>query len=181
VVSSVVEFAGGIASVAYRNNDLLEIMIGIGWKWEAFALIIAGSWILNAMNLYSAALSFEATMPRFESRACVGVLGLLGTLLAFANILDSFLTFLFYLSIAFAPVAGVITVDYIFVRRNTYENSVVADRRLAFRPLALLSWVTGAVSAVLSSNKVMSMTGIAALDALIVSAVSYHVMCRSVR
>ena len=179
-ITSVVEFAGGMASVAFGSHDLLDIMVGIGLKWEAFVVIIAGSWILNAMNLYSASLSVEATVPSFESRTCVGVLGLLGTLVAFANILDSFLTFLLSLSILFAPVAGVIAVDYVILRRTIYDTHDPLLDRPAFMPFALLAWMSGAVIAVLGWTNVISFTGIAALDAFVVAAVLYYGMsfCR---
>lgn len=140
---------------------------------------------MNAMNLYSAALSVMATFPGTESRVCVAILGLLGTLAASANILDSFLAFLFCLSIAFAPVAGVVVVDYALLRRGAYvydsssssHDSAAADRSAA-RPTALLAWMSGATVAALSSSGFVRLTGVAALDALVASAASYYAMSR---
>jgi len=180
ITASVVQFAGGIASVAFRSDNLFDILVGIGWQWEAYGVIIASSWILNTMNLYSAALSFKATVPTgMASSVSVGILGALGTLIAFANILDSFLSFLFYLSVAFAPVAAVIAVDYTFVRRNAYDTrggSLL--ERYTLRPVSLLAWMLGVTTAVLGSINVVRVTGIAALDALIVSGVTYYTMSR---
>jgi len=176
ITASVVEFAGGIASVAFQNDNLFDILAGIGWKWESFGVIIASSWILNVMNLYSASLSFKATVStRVENRICVGVLGFLGTIAAFTNLLDSFLSFLFYLSVAFAPIAAVIAVDYAFLRRSVYDaNGDSVLESPVFRPVSLLAWTLGVACAVLGTFNVMSVTGIAVLDAVMISAVSYY-------
>lgn len=175
VIQSVVEVAGGMASVAFDNDNFLDIMVTIGLRWEAFAIVIAGSWVINAMNLYSAVLSVQATFPNLDSRACVGALGLLGTLAAFAHILDSLLSFLFYLSIVFAPVAGVVATDYLFLRRNVYDTFVLSalEQRPSVAPLSLLAWAVGAVFAGLGSINLIRLTGIAALDAFSVAALSY--------
>jgi len=177
VVGTIVMGAGGLAAFVHANDDLLDIMIVVGLGWGAFAIVIAGSWVLNSLNLYSAVLSVEATLPRASSRVMVVGLGVLGTGAAFLDILDYFLTFLFYLSIVFVPVAGVIAVDYLFVRRSAYHD----ERKLhehAISPLAILSWAAGAALALLSANDTVTLSGIAALDAMIVSAAAYFLLTR---
>jgi len=174
VVTAVVECAGGWASKVFQEENLLQLMRRIGLQNEALAILIAGCWILNAMNLYSLSLSLEATFPTIQrNRALlIGVVGFAGTVLAaFYNILNEFLEFLFYLSITFAPVSGVVVMDYIFVRRDAYDNSHQGPVLLpAYRPAALLAWTIGITAAIIG------LTGIAALDAFIAASVSYLVM-----
>lgn len=178
ITASLVQFAGGIASVAFQNDDLLEVLVRIGWKWEALVVVTASSWILNAMNLYSAALSFEATLPNVQSRLCVILLGLLGTAAAFANILDSFLSFLYYLSITFAPVAAVIATDCIVLRPSRYSprEEETLSNRVAVKADALLAWTLGVAIAILGSTDIIPSTGIGTVDSLFVSAISYCMM-----
>ena len=122
-------------------------------------------------------LSIEATIPALPNTALIFGLGAFGTVAAFLNILDVFLTFLFYLAIVFAPVGGVIAVDYLWIRRSAYhEERLARDRRVI--PAALVSWATGAVVALLGANGVVSVTGIAALDAILVTAATYAVLSR---
>ena len=45
------------------------------------------------------------------------------------NILDSFVTFLFYLSVVFIPVAGVIIVDHFIARPEAYRVTEVEDNQ----------------------------------------------------
>ena len=40
--------------------------------------MIAGSWILNSLNLYSTALSVEATFPHWHKKWVIMLLGLVG-------------------------------------------------------------------------------------------------------
>ena len=178
LIGSIVQGAGGLAAIAFGNDDLLDVMIVVGLSWAAFAIVIAGSWVLNSLNLYSAALSVEATLPRLESRLLILGLGALGTLAAFLNILDNFfLNFLQYLAVVFAPVAGVIAVDYMLLRRPAYHE---ARERLErpFVPAALVSWGLGALVALLGSEGLITMSGIAALDAIAAAAVTYLVVSR---
>lgn len=173
-VGSVVQVAGGLAAIAFDNSDLLDVMIAIGLGWAAFAIVICGSWILNSLNLYSAMLSVEATFPALPNRLLVFALGALGTLAAFLNILDAFLDFLYYLAVVFAPVAGVLAVDYLWNRRSAYhEDRHVLERRIM--PAALLAWAAGALVAIVGPEVGLSLTGVAALDAIGVAALLHAV------
>lgn len=177
VVQSIVMIAGGLAADVLSNNDLLDVLILMGLSWAAFVIIIAGSWVLNSLNLYSTTLSIEATLPKTENRLLIIVLGALGTMAAFFNILDHFLTFLFYLAIIFVPVAGVIAVDHFFARPSAYfENLLTAERSVS--PMALIAWAAGSVVALLGAESIIELTGIAALDAMLVSAIMYAILSR---
>lgn len=177
IVQSVVMCAGGLAADVLTNHDFLDVMITMGISWGAFVVIIAGSWVLNSLNLYSTSLSIEATFPKSEGRWLIVALGALGTIAAFFNILDHFLTFLFYLAIVFVPVAGVIAVDHFFARRSAYfEHLESAQRRIS--PMALLAWAAGSVVALLGAEELIRLTGIAALDAMVVSALTYAILSR---
>src|SRR5579862_338974 len=111
---------GGFAALALRRTDMLDLMLAMGLGAAAFAIVIGGSWLLNALNLYSAALSVDAALPRMRRSITTLLCGTLGTLAAFLNILDHFLTFLFYLSIVFVPVASIIVIDFFWLRRSEY-------------------------------------------------------------
>ena len=174
VISFIVMGAGGIASIALVNTDLLDIMIIMGLGWAAFAIIIAGSWVLNSLNLYSTMLSVEATMPDINNRILIIALGIVGTGAAFLDILDYFLSFLFYLAVIFIPVAGVIIIDYFFVRRNAYhEDRIMLESKIA--PKALIAWASGFIVALLGTEKLIHLTGIAAVDSILVAGLVYFI------
>ncbi|MEO1034835.1 MAG: cytosine permease [Pseudomonadota bacterium] len=177
VVQSVVMTAGGLSADVLVNDDFLDVLIVMGLSWGAFVIVIAGSWVLNSLNLYSTGLSVEATVPATQSRWLIVVLGALGTVAAFLNILDYFLDFLFYLAIVFVPVAGVIAVDHFVARRSAYFGDLTAAER-NISPTALIAWVAGSVVALLGAESLLEVSGIAAIDAMVVSALTYLILSR---
>ena len=177
LVQPIVMIAGGLAADLLANDDFLDVLIVMGLSWAAFVIVIAGSWVLNSLNLYSTTLSIEATRPSTENRLLIVVLGALGTVAAFLNILDYFLTFLFYLAIVFVPVAGVIAVDHFFARPSAYFDDLAAAERTV-SPTALAAWAAGSVVALLGAEEVIRLSGVAAIDAMLVSAVSYAILSR---
>ena len=177
LVNFIVTFAGAVAAIALEDSDLLNIMITLGIGGAAFAIVILGSWVLNSLNLYSTMLSVESTAPKLNNTILIIVLGGLGTVAAFFNILDYFLSFLFYLAIMFVPVAGVIMVDYLLLRPDAYhENRLTSQQDL--RTDAVISWLLGASVALIGSWGWFSLSKIAAIDAMLVSATAYFLLAK---
>jgi cytosine permease len=163
---------GGLAGLATGRIEILDLMLFMGLGVGAFAIVLGGSWVLNALNLYSATLSIGAAVPRTRRAMTTLICGLGGTLTAFLQILDHFLTFLFYLSIVFVPIASIIVVDFFIIRPAAYVGSATT----VIRPVektALVAWAAGACIAVLGSSGYLHLSNIAALDAMLVSGVVY--------
>ena len=117
------------AAMVLGTEDIISIMLTLGLGLGAFIIIIAGSWVLNALNLYSAVLGVTASFPRLSARTVTVVLGVIGVTAGLMNILDSFVTFLFYLSVVFIPVAGVIIVDHFIARPEAYRVTEIEDNQ----------------------------------------------------
>lgn len=172
VTNVAVTVIGGVAALATGKVEMLDLMLFMGLGAGAFIIVLGGSWILNALNLYSAALSIGVAVPRSRRAVTTLTAGLTGTLLAFLHILDHFLTFLFYLSIVFVPVASILIIDFFLLRPEAYRGDAIhAVRRLEAG--ALLAWGVGAIVAVLGSAGLLHLTGIAAVDALLVSGLAF--------
>ena len=177
VSGAAVPLIGGLAGLATGRVEILDLMLFMGLGAGAFAIVFGGSWLLNALNLYSAGLSVDAASPWMGRDRATLVCGVAGTLTAFLHILDHFLTFLFYLSIVFVPVASIIILDFFFVRPADYLGEAYASVR-RIEPAALVAWASGACVAVLGSAGYLRLSGIAAVDALVVAAVLYGALCR---
>jgi cytosine permease len=166
------------AAMVLGTEDIISIMLTLGLGLGAFMIIIAGSWVLNALNLYSAVLGVTASFPTLSARTVTVVLGVIGVTAGLMNILDSFVTFLFYLSVVFIPVAGVIIVDHFIARPETYRVREVADNQSLNR-WGLLAWFMGAAIALAASEGFIgSVTRVAALDAMLTAAVLYWIAAR---
>ena len=175
VIQFIVISAGGLSATALGDDDLLNIMLTLGIGWAAFAIVIFGSWVLNSLNLYSTMLSVESTAPKLNNTLLIIILGSLGTLAAFMNILNDFLSFLFYLAVIFVPVSGIIIVDYLILRRSAYhEDRLLLQQKN--RPKAIAAWGLGACVALMGSWSWISITNIAVLDAMIVAALVYYLL-----
>jgi len=173
VVQLLVMGAAGLAGAASGKTDILDIMIDLGLGVGASIIVIAGSWVLNSLNLYSAALSTTATFPKLNATVVTICLGLVGVFVALLNLLDNFITFIFYLSIIFVPVAGIIISDYLFIRPHAYNIESLSDNR-TFAPKGFIAWLLSAVFAILSTESVISSpSGIAAIDAIILAGIIY--------
>lgn len=166
------------ASMVLGTEDIISIMLTLGLGLGAFIIIIAGSWVLNSLNLYSAVLGVTASFPRLSARTVTVVLGIIGVTAGLMNILDSFVTFLFYLSVVFIPVAGVIIVDHFIARPEIYQVIEVADNQPLNR-WGLLTWFMGsAITLAASEGFIGSVTRVAALDAMLTTAVLYWIAAR---
>jgi cytosine permease len=172
ITNGAVMFIGGLAALALHRTEMLDLMLAMGLGAAAFAIVIGSSWLLNALNLYSASLSVGAALPRLSRATTTIVCGAVGTLSAFLEILNHFLSFLLYLSIVFVPVASIIIIDCFFLRPADYAGPGEAPIR-PIEPAALLAWAAGAAFAVLGSMGIVRLSGIAALDALIVAGILY--------
>ena len=173
IVQIVVMGAAGLAGAASGETEILDVMLKLGMGLGAFAIVIAGSWVLNSLNLYSAVLSVQATFPRFDSRVVTLVLGAVGIVAALLNILEYFVLFLIYLSIIFIPVAGVIIADYLLIRPQAYTIETLAENR-GLNPKGFLAWAVGALIALLAEQRLMPViSGISAIDAIVLSATLY--------
>ena len=172
VSGAAVPLIGGLAGLATGRVEILDLMLFMGLGAGAFAIVFGGSWVLNALNLYSAGLSVDAAAPWMRRERATLVCGVAGTFAAFLQILDHFLTFLFYLSIVFVPVASIIILDCFFIRPADYLGEAHASVR-RIEPAALAAWATGGCVAVLGSAGYLRLSGIAAVDALVAAAIVY--------
>lgn len=191
VVQLLVMFAAGLAGVSSgvfesyfdaegvsRTDVILKLMLDVNLGFGAFLIIIAGSWVLNSLNLYSTVLSTKATFPNLNTKWLTIGLGVIGVVAALLNILGAFEIFLWYLSIIFIPVAGVLIIDRCFIRPKAY-NLDTLKRNNRLNVPAFIAWAIGAFMAILADRgTVTNLTGIGAMDALILSALLYFLFAR---
>ena len=128
-----------------RTDVILKLMLDVNLGIGAFIIVIAGTWVLNSLNLYSTVLSTKATFPRLNTKWLTIILGAVGVIVALLNILDAFDTFLWYLSIIFIPVAGVLMVDRILLRPSIYNLETLQDNN-RLNVTAFAAWAIGLFS-----------------------------------
>ncbi len=169
---------GTFDAMALQDNPdptqtLLKLMFDVNLGIGAFLIVVASTWILNAFNLYSAVLSTKATFPKLNAKVLTIVLGAVGVGAALMNILSYFETFLWYLSILFIPMAGVLIIDRFFIRSDAYNLGTLDDNN-HLNLTAIGAWAIAAIIAIMMERKaVPTATGIGTLDALLLSVILY--------
>ena len=177
IATTFVYVSAAIASLATGEVDTLQIMITMGLGTGAFALIIFSTWTANSINLYGSSLSMSAVLPRFAGWRMTVSCGIVGTLAAFAGILDHFIPFLIYLSILFVPVGSIYITDFFLLKNQRYEM----DKLEFQRPVsweALFAWLLGSLVSYAAAEEMFSLTGSSTIDALLIPGAVYFFLMR---
>ena len=178
VVTVAVSLIAGLSGYVTGTTGVLDMMLEMNLGLGAFVIVIAGCWVLNSLNLYSCSLAFKASFPRFAGTGPVVVAGCIGVVAASFDILDHFIDFLLYLSLAFVPVAGVILIDYYVVGRDRYDEPLETSGVGAWSYRALGAWIGGASASLLAARGGLTLTSVPACDALVVSALAYWILSK---
>ncbi|TCO55120.1 purine-cytosine permease family protein [Actinocrispum wychmicini] len=141
------EYAIGLAGVllahAVRSPDITTIVTSsVGWV--GILVVVAGTVKINDWNLYSSGLglvTFVGTVfgRRVNRGVATAVVGVVGSVLAAAGILDQFIEFLTVLGVAFPPIAGIMVAEYFVVRR--WRGDLETSRATGTVPPTAPTWV----------------------------------------
>lgn len=163
-------------SVLYGTPDLVGIMVRAGLAAPALIILVLATWTSNDKNLYESALSLSALLPNYPRWLLAVFAAIVGTGFAAMGIFSHFITWLIFLGITIAPVAGIYMVDYLLTpdRYITGDQAVAAIRPLPFACWlfgSLLGWTT--LPATNAGLGAWTLTAVPTLDALLASAFAY--------
>ncbi|GAB3983960.1 cytosine permease [Actinoallomurus acanthiterrae] len=176
----VIGLIGVLLAHALRTGDVVAIVTSTSGT-VGTVILVAATLKINDWNLYSSSLGFvniiDTLFGRRVNRGFVTIgLGVAGTLLAAAGILDSFQDYLIILGIAVPPVAGIMVAEYFLVRRWRGDLDAAGDtvprQAPAWVPATLVIWA----GAFLIGKFVT--WGVPALNSLIVAFAGYLVAGR---
>ncbi|TKV60361.1 cytosine permease [Nakamurella flava] len=151
----VIGLAGVLLAHAARSGDIVAIVTSsIGFV--GLLIVITGTLKINDWNLYSASLgllnfisvSFRRQLHRVPATIFLGVAG---TVLAAAGILQNFMQFLIVLSVVFPPIAGIMVAEYFIVRRwrgdleSSRRNDVLPATAPRLVPATLIIWAVSSL------------------------------------
>lgn len=164
---------------ALNTSDIVTIMTqtagGIGLLTAILSTIK-----INDINLYSSSLALAnavdgLTGKKWNRVGLTIVLGIMGTLLSIAGILDQFTHFIILLGVIFPPITGVMLVDYYILRTNRHLLDITrAEQTLPNEASTLLIGWPAIISCIVGS--VIGFTiewGIQSLNSLLIASVIY--------
>lgn len=179
----VLGLVGVILAYAIRQADVVQIFAATSGALGVIILVSATVKI-NDWNLYSSSLGFVNTLStlfklRVSRVAATIAIGVVGTALSAAGILDRFADFLTILGVAMPPIAGIMVAEYFLVRRwrpaldEARAAGRLPDTEPGWVPATLVIWIG---SAVLGWWTEQVQFGIPALNSLAVAGVAYLVV-----
>ncbi|MCP8967982.1 purine-cytosine permease family protein [Ectobacillus ponti] len=162
---------------AVKSSDVVTIILQTA-GWMGAAIVIFSTVKINDLNLYSSSLGvtniIDTVFKKKVNRGLVTlIIGIIGTLLSVAGILDKFVDFLVLLGIGIPPIAGIMVVDYFILKthRKVLDESrargELPDTCENLNPVTLIAWISGFAVGYLVTS------GIPSLNSLMSSAVVY--------
>jgi cytosine permease len=182
----VLGLVGVILAYAIRSADVVQIFAATSGT-VGVIILISATVKINDWNLYSSSLGFVNTLStvfgvRLDRVAATIVIGVLGTALSAAGILDRFADFLTLLGVAMPPIAGIMVAEYFVVRRwrpaleQSRADGGLPGTEPGWVPATLVIWV-GAAALGWWTEQVQF--GIPALNSLAVAGIVYVVAGRA--
>jgi cytosine permease len=175
------EYLIGIIAVllahAVRSGDIVAIVTSTSGSIGVLVLI-AATVKINDWNLYSSSLGIvnfaDQVFRRRLNRAMVTIaVGVLGTALSAAGILEHFIDFLTTLGVAVPPIAGIMVAEYYVVR--AYAGELRGTREAGRLPASAPRWVPAALGVWLAAFLIGKYVdwGIPSVNSLVFSFVAY--------
>ncbi|TDV48865.1 purine-cytosine permease family protein [Actinophytocola oryzae] len=179
----VLGLVGVVLAYAIRQADVVSIFAATSGA-VGVIILVAATVKINDWNLYSSSLGFVNTLStlfglRVNRVVATVAIGVVGTALSAAGILDRFADFLTVLGVAMPPIAGIMVAEYFLVRRwrpaldEARATGGLPATEPTWVPVTLVIWVGAAVLGWWSEQEQF---GIPALDSLVIGGVAYLVV-----
>ncbi len=173
----VVLICSAVPSLVTGEPHLMKIVTGLGLGLWALIVMVFATWTSNAANLYSAGLGLASIFKNLHRWKLTVLAGIFGTFIALAGIVEWFIPFLIILSVMIPPIAGIYVVHYYAMVKQKCDI-LTLETIPAVNYKAFVAWGLGSGVAFLASRNYFSLSTIPACDAIIVSALTYWLLCR---
>lgn len=155
--------------------DIILIMSKFKMVLPAFILIFVSTWVTNATNLYSVALTFCTLTEKEGGYTRITLIsGILGTLLALAGFSNYFIEFLNVLAVFSPAIAAIYILDFFVIRTQEYHLKEVD----AWGMPALVSWFISSSIAGCVYLEIFSLTGAYYVDAFMIGGILYMILSK---
>jgi nucleobase:cation symporter-1, NCS1 family len=125
--------AYGAAATLGRVSNTFEVLADLSTSWLTllliFVVIAVDNWTINVLNLYTGGLSLSnifERLGRFWTTLIVSVFGV--ALSAAPSVVNSYTNYVAVLGNTFAPIAAVLIVDYVVVKRTQIDIVALFER-----------------------------------------------------
>lgn len=180
IVVPIIMLIGAVMAQAAGTWDLVDIMLKLGWGLIALLVLLLAQWTSNDNNLYCSALGFAVIFRNLKKWHLTVLSGILGIILALWGIYDRFIPWLITLGVLIPPMGGVMAVDYYIFNSQYYQVSYL-NKLPNIRMISAAAWIIGSVVSFITSNKILSLTTVPALDGFLISAIIQYILISSTK
>ena len=174
---------GLLMAHAVKSADVTSIMLSLSGVLGV-SLVIFSTVKINDINLYSASLGitnfFDSLFHLKLNRASVTIfVGVFGTILSIAGILNHFIGFLTFLGVLIPPIGGIMVTDYFILKRNrrilndSSAKGTLPEKVEVWNPIALVSWLGGSAFGYFFTG-----FGVPSVNSLVVSIAVYYIFTK---
>lgn len=170
----------GVMALAAGQNDIMAIMLSLGFGGMAIAVLFLATWTTNDTNVYVGALSVQTFLPQFARWKIAAAVGVMGTIFALAGIFDHFMSWLILSGNLYAPMAGVYVMHYWLSPKDFQTEAKIPT----FRPRPLCAWVIGVMVGLCTTPPaamgfgLLTLSTVPMVDGLIAAALVQYVLFR---
>jgi cytosine permease len=180
IVVPIIILIGAVMAQVAGTWDLVDIMLKLGWGLIALLVLLLAQWTSNDNNLYCSALGFAVIFRNLKKWHLTVLSGILGIILALWGIYDRFIPWLLTLGVLIPPMGGVMAVDYYIFNSQYYQVSYL-NKLPNIRMISAAAWIIGSVVSFITSNKILSLTTVPALDGFLISAIIQYILISSTK
>ena len=164
---------------AMGTSDVMTILTQTA-GWIGLVTVIFSTVKINDINLYSSSLAVGtaiegSTGKRYGRVGLTILMGIIGTALSIAGILDRFVDFLVLLGVTFPPIAGVMLVDYFVLKTSRAELDASRAKDALPTKVASIRWTAVTACLAGSASGLLITAGIPSLTSLFFAAVVYWI------
>lgn len=149
--------------------DIIQIMNNYQLVIPAFILIFISTWVTNATNLYSVALTFATLREGWGYTRLTIIASVLGTLMALSGFSNYFIEFLNVLAIFSPSLAAIYIIDFFFIKKQKYNLEDIKDWGI----MALFAWIISSAFAMIAYMEIFSITGAYFIDSFLIAGILY--------
>ncbi len=169
----------GVLAVKFGDHDIITHLAPASIDWIIFVMMMVATWAANDCNLYSSSLALANILPNISRPVLAIAAGMIGIASSLLHIAEHLVSFLSFLGILIAPIAGVFLADNMNRKESVqaYELAHLPDWKLA----QLAAWFSGTAIGFLTMPReafglgLFSLTTVSTLDALLASAAIFLV------
>lgn len=165
-------------------EEIVDIFLALGWGMFAILIIILAQWTTNDNFLYTSGLGLATLFRDVPKYVLTLIIGFLGSILAYLQLQDYFMTFTTLSGALLAPITAVYLVDY-WLNRDRFTFSFIQNKKLpAFYWKAFVSWGVGSAVGLMTvpadegGVEWFQLTGASSLDALLTAALLHGILAK---